>query len=384
MIASKMMGGELAEESWSQYAEDLLGQVVDMLPLDPTGYDGNIAVSLMPNAIRPVFELAFNVDFTGKPLFKETEYNKYDPNFTKAYVGTPDWLVRISRMVNSIGNDYPDVQQNSIDAFGDPRYNLNNPAVVDHVLSSYLGGAYTMGSQVLGVLTKSLNDPKEIKVADIPLFSKFVSNPDDRPVTKKQGDEFWDMKENHDRAANTLSKLKKQAKVDGDYSMLERFYGSEEYKQYKQDDVKVKKYEEDKKKERAEESGEEYRPHKLNADDIYKAHATPKDDFEDLKLKQLYTKLNGFKSAYDLLVDTAPSQSNGYYNTNKAAIDAIDEISLDKQEISELKKGFLDDGKDAYNAEDMKQIRDLRKKILSVLEKANKVVVANQKAKAEK
>ena len=384
MIASKMMGGELAEESWSQYAEDMLGQVVDMLPLDPTGYDGNIVVSLMPNAIRPFFELAFNVDFTGKPLFKETEYNKYDPNFTKAYVGTPDWLVRASKMVNSIGNDYPDVQQNSIDAFGDPRYNLNNPAVVDHVLSSYLGGAYTMGSQVLGVLTKALNDPKEIKVADIPLFSKFVSNPDDRPVTKKQGDEFWDMKENHDRAANTLSKLKKQAKVDGDYSMLERFYGSEEYKQYKHDDAKVKKYEEDKKKERAEESGEEYRPHKLNAEDIYKAHATPKDDFEDLKLKQLFTKLNGFKTSYDLLVDTAPSQSDGYYNTNKAAIDAIDEISLDKQEISELKKGFLDDGKDSYNAEDMKRIRELRKNILAVLEKANKVVVANQKAKAEK
>lgn len=381
MIASKMMGGELAEESWSQYAEDLLGQVVDMLPLDPTGYDGNIAVSLMPNPIRPIFELAFNVDFTGKPLFKDTEYNKYDPNFTKAYVGTPDWLVRVSKMVNSIGNDYPDVQQNSIDAFGDPRYNLNNPAVVDHVLSSYLGGAYTMGSQVLGLLTKSLNDPKEIKVADIPLFSKFVSNPDDRPASKKQGDEFWDMKENHDRAANTLSKLKKQAKVDGDYSMLERFYGSEEYKQYKQDDVKVKKYEEDKKKERAEESGEEYRPHKLNAEDIYKAHATPKDDFEDLKLKQLYTKLNGFKSAYDLLVDTAPSQSDGYYNANKTAIDAIDEVSLDKQEILELKKGFLDDGKDAYNAEDMKRIRELRKKVLAVLEKANKIVVANQKAK---
>lgn len=384
MIASKMMGGELAEETWSQYAEDLLGQVVDMLPLDPTGYDGNIAVSLMPNPIRPVFELAFNVDFTGKPLFKDTEYNKYDPNFTKAYVGTPDWLVRVSKMVNSIGNDYPDVQQNAIDAFGDPRYNLNNPAVVDHVLSSYLGGAYTMGSQVLGVLTKSLNDPKEIKMADIPLVSKFVSNPDDRPVTKKQGDEFWNMKENHDRAANTLSKLKKQAKVDGDYSMLERFYGSEEYKQYKQEDVKVKKYEEDKKKERAEESGEEYRPHKLNAEDIYKAHATPKDDFEDLKLKQLYTKLNGFKTSYDLLLDTAPSQSDGYYNTNKAAIDAIDEISLDKQEISELKKGFLEDGKDAYNAEDMKRIRELRKRILSVLEPANKVVVANQKAKAEK
>jgi hypothetical protein len=384
MIASKMMGGELAEESWEDYGWDLVGQVVDMLPLDPTGYDGNIAVSLMPNAIRPVFELAFNVDFTGKPLFKETEYNKYDPNFTKAYVGTPDWLVRASRMVNSIGNDYPDVQQNSIDAFGDPRYNLNNPAVVDHVLSSYLGGAYTMGSQVLGLLTKSLNDRKEIKVADIPLVSKFVSNPDDRPVSKKQGDEFWDKKEYYDRASNTISKLKKQAKIDGDYSLLERFYGSEEYKTYKLYEKDVKDYKEARKKERAEESGDEYRPHQLNAEDIYNNHATPMDEFEDMKLKQLFEKLNSFKTRYDSIVDNAPNESDAYYNTNKAAIDAIDEISLDKQEISELKKGFLDDGKDAYNAEDMKQIRDLRKKILSVLEKANKVVVANQKAKAKK
>lgn len=384
MIASKMMGGELAEESWSQYGEDLLGQVVDMLPLDPTGYDGNIAVSLMPNAIRPVFELAFNVDFTGKPLFKETEYNKYDPNFTKAYVGTPDWLVRVSKMVNSIGNDYPDVQQNSIDAFGNPRYNLNNPGVVDHVLSSYLGGTYTMGSQVLGVLTKSLNDPKEIKVADIPLVSKFVSNPDDRPVSKKQGDEFWDKKEYYERASNTISKLKKQAKIDGDYSLLERFYGSEEYKTYKLYEKDVKDYKETRKKERAEESGDEYRPHQLNAEDIYNNHATSMDEFEDMKMKQLFEKLNSFKSRYDAIVDNAPSQSDGYYNINKAAIDAIDETSIDKQEISELKKGFLDDGKDAYNAEDMKRIRELRKKVLAVLEKANKVVVANQKAKAKK
>lgn len=384
MIASKMMGGELAEESWEDYGWDLVGQVVDMLPLDPTGYDGNIEVSLMPNPIRPVFELAFNVDFTGKPLFKDTEYNKYDPNFTKAYVGTPDWLVRASRMMNSIGNDYPDVQQNKWDALGNPRYNLNNPAVVDHVLSSYLGGAYTMGSQVLGLLTKSLNDRKEIKVADIPLVSKFVSNPDDRPVSKKQGDEFWDKKEYYDRASNTISKLKKQAKIDGDYSLLERFYGSEEYKTYKLYEKDVKDYKEARKKERAEESGDEYRPHQLNAEDIYNNHATPMDEFEDMKLKQLFEKLNSFKTRYDSIVDNAPNESDAYYNTNKAAIDAIDEISLDKQEISELKKGFLDDGKDAYNAEDMKQIRDLRKKILSVLEKANKVVVANQKAKAKK
>ncbi|WP_308007892.1 DNA cytosine methyltransferase [uncultured Prevotella sp.] len=378
MIASKLWGGEKAEESWRDYAVDLAGQIVDMLPLDPTGYDGNVLIALMPNVFRPIFELGDNVDFTGKPIFRNSEYNKYDPNFTKAYVGTPDWLVRISKMVNSIDNKYPDVQQNAIDRFGDPRFNLNNPAVVDHVLSSYLGGAYTMGSQILGVATKALNGD-DIKMAEIPLASKFVSNPDDRPVSKKQGEEFWDMKERHDRAANTLSKLKKKAKVDGDYSTLDIFFGSDEYRQYKEDDKKVKKYEEDRKKEKAQETGEEYRPHKTTADDVYKSHTTPKDDFEDMKMKQLYEKLNSYKIRYEAIDGISGERGEAYYKANKAAIDAIEEIAYDKSQIASIKKGFLSDGKNTYDADGMKDIRELRKRILDVLEKANKVMLNNRK-----
>lgn len=378
MIASKLWGGEKAEESWRDYAVDLAGQIVDMLPLDPTGYDGNVLIALMPNVFRPIFELGDNVDFTGKPIFRNSEYNKYDPNFTKAYVGTPDWLVRISKMVNSIDNKYPDVQQNAIDRFGDPRFNLNNPAVVDHVLSSYLGGAYTMGSQILGVATKALNGD-DIKMADIPLASKFVSNPDDRPVSKKQGEEFWDMKERHDRAANTLSKLKKKAKVDGDYSTLDIFFGSDEYRQYKEDDKKVKKYEEDRKKEKAQETGEAYRPHKTTADDVYKSHTTPKDDFEDMKMKQLYEKLNSYKIHYEAIDGISNEKGDAYYKANKAAIDAIEEIAYDKSQIASIKKGFLSDGQNTYDADGMKDIRELRKRILDVLEKANKVMLNNRK-----
>lgn len=378
MIASKLWGGEKAEESWRDYAVDLAGQIVDMLPLDPTGYDGDVLIALMPNVFRPIFELGDNVDFTGKPIFRNSEYNKYDPNFTKAYVGTPDWLVRISKMVNSIDNKYPDVEQNAIDRFGDPRFNLNNPAVVDHVLSSYLGGAYTMGSQILGVATKALNGD-DIKMADIPLASKFVSNPDDRPVSKKQGEEFWDMKERHDRAANTLSKLKQKAKVDGDYSTLDIFFGSDEYRQYKEDDKKVKKYEEDRKKEKAQETGVEYRPHKTTADDVYKSHATPKDDFEDMKMKQLYEKLNSYKIRYEAIDGISSEKGDAYYKANKAAIDAIEEIAYDKSMISTIKKGFLSDGQDSYDADGMKDIREMRKRILDVLEKANKTMMNNRK-----
>lgn len=378
MIASKLWGGEKAEESWGDYALDLAGQIVDMLPLDPTGYDGNIGLAITPNAARPIGELALNVDFTGKPIFRNSEYNKYDPNFTKAYVGTPDWLVRISKMVNSIDNKYPDVEQNAIDRFGDPKFNPNNPAVIDHLLSSYLGGSYTMGSQIIGAATKALNGD-DIKMADIPLASKFVSNPDDRPVSKKQGEEFWDMKERHDRAANTLSKLKKKAKVDGDYSALDIFFGSDEYKQYKEDDKKVKKYEEDRKKEKAQETGEEYRPHKTTADDVYKSHTTPKDDFEDMKMKQLYEKLNSYKIRYEAIDGISNEKGNAYYKANKAAIDAIEEIEYDKSQIASIKKGFLSDGQNTYDADGMKDIRELRKRILDVLEKANKAMMNNRK-----
>ena len=378
MIASKLWGGEKAEESWSDYAWDLAGQIVDMLPLDPTGYDGNIGLAITPNAARPIGELALNVDFTGKPIFKNSEYNKYDPNFTKAYVGTPDWLVRISKMVNSIDNKYPDVEQNAIDRFGDPKFNPNNPAVIDHLLSSYLGGSYTMGSKIIGVATKALNGD-DIKMADIPLASKFVSNPDDRPVSKKQGEEFWDMKERHDRAANTLSKLKKKAKVDGDYSTLDIFFGSDEYRQYKEDDKKVKKYEEDRKKEKAQETGEEYRPHKTTADDVYKSHTTPKDDFEDMKMKQLYEKLNSYKICYEAIDGISNEKGDAYYKANKAAIDAIEEIAYDKSQIASIKKGFLSDGQNTYDADGMKDIRELRKRILDVLEKANKAMMNNRK-----
>lgn len=375
MIASKLMGGEKAVETWSDYAQDFMGLVVDMLPLDPTGYDGNVVVSLMPNAIRPILELAFNVDFTGKPLFNDSEYNKYDPNFTKAYVGTPDWLVRTSKLINSIGNPYPDVQQNAIDRFGNPRYNLNNPAVVDHVLSSYLGGAYTFGSQAVGVLTKALNSDSEIKVADIPLLSRFVGNPDDRPVAKKQGDAFWSMKEQQDRTANTLSKLKKEAKVSGDYSLLEDFFKSDQYAKFKENTPRIKQYEEDKKKEKAEREGEEYKPHKTTGNDIYKNHASSTDDFEDMKMNLLWKKVGSYKTVYDGMVSIGNSQSDSYYTNHVAAIDAADEAYGLRSTINSLKKDMVtDEGKDSYSAENMKQIRELRKQVISILENAAKTL----------
>ena len=375
MIASKLMGDENVEESWQDYAEDLMGSIISMSPVDPTEYGENYLVSLTPNFIRPFYELAFNVDFTGKPLFKDSEFNKYDPNWTKAYAGTPDWLVRTSRMVNSIQNDYPDEQQNFIDRFGDARYNLNNPAVVDHLLSSYLGGAYTLGSQIIGAATKALNDPKDFKTADIPFFSKFVSNPDDRPLTKKKGENFWQDKDEQDRIANTIRNLKKNATASGDFSQMEKFYGTDEYKEYKENLPKMKKFDEERKLDKLKEQGEEdtYKPHQTTAEDIYKAHTSAKDDFEDLKMQLLWKKAKALMDNRDVLGEFS-SQGESFYKKHKAMIDAAENVDLLRGRISDAKKLFLSpDGKDAYNADRMKEIREWRQDAIRQLESADKV-----------
>ena len=375
MIASKMSGNDNVEETWKEYACDLLGEVAGLSPIDPTSYDGdNWWLNVMPNFARPILELAANVDFTGKPLFNDSDYNKYDPNWTKAYAGTPDWLVRISRMVNSIQNDYPDEQQNFIDSAGSAKFNLNNPAVVHHLLSGYLGGAYTLGSQVIGAITKALNDPKDFKTADVPFFSKFVSNPDDRPLSKKKGEEFWHVKDEQDRVANTIRNLKKNATASGDFSQMEKFFGTDEYKEYKANLPKMKKYDEERKLEKLKETGDEdtYKPHKITADDIYNAHATASDDFEDLKMKLLWKKAKALMDKRDVLGEFS-SQGDEFYNEHKAMIDAAKNVDWLRGRISENKKMFLSpDGKDAFDAKLMKEIRGWRKEVIKQLESADK------------
>ena len=375
MIASKMSGNDNVEETWKEYAVELLGEVAGLSPIDPTSYDGdNWWLNVMPNFARPILELAANVDFTGKPLFNDSDYNKYDPNWTKAYAGTPDWLVRISRMVNSIQNDYPDEQQNFIDSAGSAKFNLNNPAVVHHLLSGYLGGAYTLGSQVIGAITKALNDPKDFKTADVPFFSKFVSNPDDRPLSKKKGEEFWHVKDEQDRVANTIRNLKKNATASGDFSQMEKFFGTDEYKEYKANLPKMKKYDEERKLEKLKETGDEdtYKPHKITADDIYNAHATASDDFEDLKMKLLWKKAKALMDKRDVLGEFS-SQGDEFYNEHKAMIDAAKNVDWLRGRISENKKMFLSpDGKDAFDAKLMKEIRGWRKEVIQQLESADK------------
>ena len=384
MVASAMWGGENAKESWSNYAADLMGQIIDLSPLDPVSYDGNVLVSLMPNAIRPLVEIAQNVTFTGKPIYRESDFNKYDPSFKKAYAGTPDFLLRYSKWMNSIGNKYPEAQQGPVEQTAVGRY-ANNPAVIDHLLKSYLGGMYTLGSQIAGAITKASDEEtrKDFKTADIPFFSKFVANPNDRPQSKNKGDAYWQDFEKYQRTSHTLGVIRQDARKTGNFSVLEDFYRSEEYKEMKEYEPKAKQRKEEQKYERWKEEGNAdlYQPHQQTGEDVYKRHSTPADDFEDTKASILYQKIRPAKDIFDLADVNTPSGMdtfNKYYDL----AGKVEEAHSVKKEMNAIVKSFVnDEHKATFDPEKMKEYRALRKQYLQLVEDGNRMF---EKIKAQR
>ena len=384
MVASAMWGGENAKESWSNYAADLMGQIIDLSPLDPVSYDGNVLVSLMPNAIRPLVEIAQNVTFTGKPIYRESDFNKYDPSFKKAYAGTPDFLLRYSKWMNSIGNKYPEAQQGPVEQTAVGRY-ANNPAVIDHLLKSYLGGMYTLGSQIAGAITKASDEEtrKDFKTADIPFFSKFVANPNDRPQSKNKGDAYWQDFEKYQRSSHTLGVIRQDARKTGNFSVLEDFYKSEEYKEMKEYEPKAKQRKEEQKYERWKEEGNAdlYQPHQQTGEDVYKRHSTPADDFEDTKASILYQKIKPAKDIFDLADINTPSGMdtfNKYYDL----AGKVEEAHSVKKEMNAIVKSFVnDEHKATFDPEKMKEYRALRKQYLQLVEDGNRMF---EKIKAQR
>lgn len=384
MVASAMWGGENAKESWSNYAADLMGQIIDLSPLDPVSYDGNVLVSLMPNAIRPLVEIAQNVTFTGKPIYRESDFNKYDPSFKKAYAGTPDFLLRYSKWMNSIGNKYPEAQQGPVEQTAVGRY-ANNPAVIDHLLKSYLGGMYTLGSQIAGAITKASDEEtrKDFKTADIPFFSKFVANPNDRPQSKNKGDAYWQDFEKYQRSSHTLGVIRQDARKTGNFSVLEDFYKSEEYKEMKEYEPKAKQRKEEQKYERWKEEGNAdlYQPHQQTGEDVYKRHSTPADDFEDTKASILYQKIKPAKDIFDLADINTPSGMdtfNKYYDL----AGKVEEAHSVKKEMNAIVKSFVnDEHKTTFDPEKMKEYRALRKQYLQLVEDGNRMF---EKIKAQR
>lgn len=197
-------------------ALELMSQTADLLPLDFAGNNGNMLVNLAPTVVQPLLQVRFNTDFTGRPLYKDNGFNKYEPSFQKAYVGTPSWLVKSSEFLNDLtGGD--DHKQGWWERTNIGQY-ANNPAVVDHLLKGYLGGMYSFFAQAGGAMLTAASG-KLPDVQEVPVANRVVTAVRETEQSGKQKlpDWYYDLSEENARHQNEFSGYKKDYMTgDGD------------------------------------------------------------------------------------------------------------------------------------------------------------------------
>lgn len=125
-----------------EIAQETVSELSDLLPVSMENgsedFTKRALQNLSPTVVRPIVDVGVNSDFTGKPIWKETDYNRLMPDWTKAYAGTSTWLVKSTEYLNSA------VPKNGLqgDKYTPGAINVN-PAAVEYLLKGYLGGRYT-------------------------------------------------------------------------------------------------------------------------------------------------------------------------------------------------------------------------------------------------
>ena len=113
---------------------DMLSQMTQILPLDFMGEGGDVIGALMPDVAKPLYHVMVNRDWTGKPIYKDYDYLKYEPEYQKVFQGENEWFVSFSKFINEMsgGNEHV---KGSLDG------KWNNPAIWGEIITGYGGGA---------------------------------------------------------------------------------------------------------------------------------------------------------------------------------------------------------------------------------------------------
>ena len=192
---------------------EILSSFMDLVPINPTGNGGNLAVDLTPTTLQPLMQLHDNIDFTGKPIWKENQGNKHAPMYTKAYVATPEWMVDVSEAVNSLtgGNEG---KKGVIEEYVWGGNYINNPAVWNHLMQGYFGGMYNTISKSFDVAVTA-GKGEMPKVYQTPVINRFLNRPVERDNAGVLGEEYYKLTEERDRLKYELRTWQKKAD-DGD------------------------------------------------------------------------------------------------------------------------------------------------------------------------
>ncbi len=205
-IGMPMTAGEIAGQA--------MGQISQLMPLDLSegggmdftwGASGNFN-ALAPSAVKPVAEAWTNKSWTGLPVYKDTPYNKQDPEWTKAFKNTNTFLVKMCKQLNEwTGGD--SVKGGAVDL---------NPAVMEHLLKGYLGGIMQTADQS-GKLGETVFGDRKNEFRNWPVVSRFLREGDERTKWRAVTERYFNLKKEAEETDRLLKRYKKLTELGDDH-----------------------------------------------------------------------------------------------------------------------------------------------------------------------
>lgn len=220
LMVSAMSGKEHFTDA--ELAEAIASQFSQILPLD--FMEGEGLSAFVPTAASPIIEAyIMNKSWTGLPIYKDTPYNKYDPEYTKAYSNASHILVGLSKWANELTG-------------GDPYHKgwLDiNPSKVEHVLEGYFGGIYGTVDKMVK-MAETFGGEREFDPRNFLLVNRLVKTGDERTEYRAVNNEYFRLQEEHDILRGRLRNYERDTN-NGVFDYAEKIdfiHNSPEYLRY--------------------------------------------------------------------------------------------------------------------------------------------------------
>ena len=181
-LGMSYMSGKEDKDAWG-VAYTIAGQLSQIMPLDLMDDSGPIH-ALTPSIFKPAVEAYTNHSWMDRPIWKDTDYNKAMPDWTKAYKSTGGMYVWLAKELNALtgGDDYKQGWVNI------------NPAKLEYLLKGYFGGLYTAADQIIKSSETAFGD-REFSMRDVPLLSGFLDGVDERNDMRNVNNTYYHYKE---------------------------------------------------------------------------------------------------------------------------------------------------------------------------------------------
>ena len=172
---------------------DILSQLSQILPLDFMGEGGDFWGALVPDVAKPLYHVWVNRDWTGKPIYKDYDYLKYEPEYQKVFQGENEWFVSFSKWINEMsgGNEHV---KGSLDG------KWNNPAIWGEIITGYGGGALSDAIRTGKLATRIATwDWEDFSTREIPMARALYSSATEKTKYYRSLSKYAHYKEDADK-----------------------------------------------------------------------------------------------------------------------------------------------------------------------------------------